>query len=201
MAPAPKPRHPQRKAAWCPTSVREVLRRRLYLGEVVYDRRGPEPIRVAKPELRIIANELWDAVQARLEQTRLSYLKGNDGKLRSRSPTGIAGQYLLSRLAACGKCGGPSMSGRQPWVPDTRVSCASSFTPVWPTTPGDSAVAPMARSIPVTAADTAVVEAVEKDLLRLEIIRRGWPGLLRPLEVRTTKQTRLAKCCRRGSIP
>ena len=140
MAPAPKARHRNRRDAWCPTSIREVLRRRLYVGEVLYDRRGAHPIRVAKPELRIIPDALWAAVQARLAHTRAQYLKSTDGKLWGRPATGIAGQHLLSRLASCGKCGGPLYVRSSAWGSGRR----SSSTRVSRITPAASAAAPMA---------------------------------------------------------
>jgi hypothetical protein len=75
-------------AHWAPTGVREVLNRRLYIGEVIYgqtrwERRGgtkrkvavPESewIRRSAPDLRIITDELWRAAQARLDASRAVY--------------------------------------------------------------------------------------------------------------------------------
>ena len=168
IAPAPKPRHQHRRAAWCPTSIREVLRRRLYVGEVVWDRRGAHPIRVAKPALRIISDALWATVHARLAHTRAQYLKSTSGKLWGRPATGIAGQHLLSRLAACGKCGGPLYVRSSTWGSHRKFfyACLAYHT-------RGVRGCSNGRPIPMTVADAAVVDAVEHDLLRMEVIEAG----------------------------
>jgi site-specific DNA recombinase len=76
-------------AHWSATGIREILNRRLYVGEVVYGqtrwvRRGgtkrkvrvPESewIRTTDPRLRIISDDLWQAAHARLGASRAVYL-------------------------------------------------------------------------------------------------------------------------------
>ena len=76
-----------RPTAWAPTSIRDVLHRPLYHGDVVWnktrkrDRSGlkrtqdnPESawVRVAVPALQIVPDEVWDAAQARMETSRAS---------------------------------------------------------------------------------------------------------------------------------
>ena len=56
------------------------------------------------PELRIVPQDLWDAVKRRQEQTRV-VIKAKDSGVRAeraRRPV-----YLLSGLLRCGECGGP----------------------------------------------------------------------------------------------
>jgi hypothetical protein len=82
VAPTPRKGTP---VGWSPSSVREVLYRPLYRGEVIYnqtrrrDREGtttwaPRPdsewLRVERPELRIVAADVWTATRARLQSLR-----------------------------------------------------------------------------------------------------------------------------------
>ena len=94
---APAPRAQQgRPHAWAPSSVRAVLYRELYRGEIVWNRtkkrdswgvkrQRPRPesdwLRVPAPELRIVEEALWDAAHARLEATRQTYLRTQGGRL------------------------------------------------------------------------------------------------------------------------
>lgn len=84
-----------RPVAWAASTVREVLRRPLYRGVIVYNRskkrnawgqvkthRRPESewISVSAPALRIIPETLWKAAHARLEATRQTYLRATGGQ-------------------------------------------------------------------------------------------------------------------------
>ena len=120
-----------RKDGWSASTIRAVLRRPLYRGEVVYGRtakaynrelrrvrRGtkrekgqiPKPeetwIRTVVPELQIIDAPLAARVDARLESRRSRYLESrarNDG----RAPEKAYGRYLLSGgMLLCPTCGG-----------------------------------------------------------------------------------------------
>lgn len=79
---SPRPR-PGREHSWAPSSVKNILENRRYIGVVTYGRtkkirnpqtgkriyrRRPESewIKVASPEQRIVSDELWNAVQERL---------------------------------------------------------------------------------------------------------------------------------------
>ena len=119
---APCPRAQQgRPTGWAPSSVREILHRPLYRGEVVWNktkkrnawgqvqqqvRPEDEWLRVDLPELRIVNDKLWKAVQARLTQARKVYLRGTNGQLWGRPTGGVESKYLLPGLARCGVCGG-----------------------------------------------------------------------------------------------
>src|SRR5262249_17765265 len=118
-APCPRPQQ-ERPAGWAPASVREVLHRALYRGQVVYnrsekrDRFGkahqharPEAdwITTPAPHLRIVDEELWKAAHARLAETRALYLKHTDGKSWGHPARGTESKYLLVGLARCGVCG------------------------------------------------------------------------------------------------
>ena len=125
----PCPRAQQgRVPGWCPSSVREILKRPLYRGEVIYGKRRkrdlegqvrptrrPESewLRVETAELRIVSPELGHAVTARLEGQRTRALRLHDGRLMGRPP-GEGSPYLLTGLLVCAVCGGGMEVLRRP---------------------------------------------------------------------------------------
>jgi len=105
---------------WCPTAIREMLRRDIYIGRIVWNRREfrkrpntnkrvsrprPEdqwtkPFEV--PDLRIIDDQLWTRVQSRLAIVGGKYnFKGRPG-LAHRASTS---PNLLTGFLKCGVCG------------------------------------------------------------------------------------------------
>jgi site-specific DNA recombinase len=108
----PRP-HQGRPAGWAPSSVREVLLRALYRGEIVWNQtkkrdtwgsaqRSERPeeswLRVPAPELRIVSADLWSASQRERSKREAQYSMGE----RSYR----ASSYLLSGFARCAVCGG-----------------------------------------------------------------------------------------------
>jgi len=102
-----------RPQAWAKASVRAVLRRPLYAGEVVWNRSRkrdgwgrhhqharPETewLHVAAPSLQIIPTELWQRVQTQLEARASSVAHGDRSSWAS--------PHLLSGFARCAICGG-----------------------------------------------------------------------------------------------
>ena len=103
---APSPRAQQgRPHGWAPSSLRAVLRRDLYRGVLGWNRtrkcdEDGEPhrsgraesewIRQDVPQLQIVSQELWDAAHTRLASARRTYLRGTNGALWGRPPTGVA---------------------------------------------------------------------------------------------------------------
>ena len=118
-APAPQPRRGQ-PVGWGPSSINEILHRRRYIGELVYNqsrRREPdgprcfatrpesEWIAVQRPELRIIPEPLWTAVRSRLDGIRASLLQASGGRLGRRRHDSTS-KYLLTNFLRCAACGG-----------------------------------------------------------------------------------------------
>jgi site-specific DNA recombinase len=116
----PRARAGRPNATWCPTAIREMLYRELYVGRVIWNSsrfiKVPgtnKRVRRARPQsewritqredLRIIAPELWDTVQNRLTQLKNSYAAHQKPGLLLRSATS---KYLFSGLLKCGQCGG-----------------------------------------------------------------------------------------------
>ena len=111
---APRPQQ-ARPSGWSPSSVNEVLHRPLYRGEIVWNktrkrdaegktattvRPESEWLRLDRPELRIVSEDVWRAAHERLRGTRLVIAPGR------RPGRDIESKYLLSGFARCGTCGG-----------------------------------------------------------------------------------------------
>jgi DNA invertase Pin-like site-specific DNA recombinase len=105
---------------WAPATVRAILGREDYRGVYVwnrtrkrdeafgYIRQRPRPEsewkRTAKPEWRIVSDDLWNQVAARRRDVESASVRLSNGKLSGR-PRGEA-MHLLSSLATCSVCGG-----------------------------------------------------------------------------------------------
>ena len=110
-----------RPGGWAPSSVREVLHRPLYRGELVWnrtrkrntwgvkacaDRPSADWIRLPVPELRIVSDDLWSRAHHRLADARSAYLRGTRGHLHGRPIHGSESKYLLTGFVRCAVCGG-----------------------------------------------------------------------------------------------
>jgi len=97
-----------------------VLHRDLYRGLIVWNRtkrrdewglkkstpRDPsEWVREMDERLRIVSDALWQAVHERLGRARQAYLRGTEGQVWGRPPSGVESKYLLTGMATCGWCG------------------------------------------------------------------------------------------------
>ncbi len=122
---AKAPRSQQgRPAGWNGSSVREVLHRDLYRGRIVWGKTKKRNVWgqvrqtprssgwevVEAPDLRIVSDEQWELVHARLAQVRARALRTASGRLDGRPP-GASAKYMLSGLMRCGRCGA-SMEAR-----------------------------------------------------------------------------------------
>jgi len=168
----PAPRAGRRgTGSWSTSSIHEMVRRERYRGILVWGKkektyRGGTKVRISRaedewiraeaPELRIIDDELWDAVQARRDERK---------RMTGSTAYGPKPKYLLSGLGRCGECGGPMRSdsgkiGRQ----TIRVyNCA------WHRDRGASVCRNGLRR-PVKAVDAAVVEWIRVNLLDEDMI-------------------------------
>src|SRR5258708_2413650 len=116
----PRPRAGKVHPTWCPTAIREMLYRDLYMGRLVWNSskfvKVPgtnRRVRRARPEnewrivqreeLRIICQKLWQRVSDRLTRLKDFYVgRRNPGLLQGSATS----SYLFSGLLKCGKCGG-----------------------------------------------------------------------------------------------
>jgi hypothetical protein len=177
---APSPRAQLgRSRTWAPTSVRDVLYRPAYRGELVWgqtakrnkwgrhhqsSRPEGEWIRREAPELRIISEDEWQA-HARLTAARAIYFKGTKGHAFGRPALGNPSKYLLTNLALCGCCGG-SLKARSRTHGNGRkhfYGCAS-YHERGRTVCGNGA------DVPMVDADDIVIEALLDDVLDASIL-------------------------------
>jgi site-specific DNA recombinase len=113
------PRSRTARGTWCPTAIREMLKRELYKGWDVWNRTKfvkvpgtnkrrsrPRPQgewkRRFDPELVILSEELWEQVQRRLNSFNGSGRDKSNRGLLSRS---VTSPYLFSNRLKCGRCG------------------------------------------------------------------------------------------------
>jgi DNA invertase Pin-like site-specific DNA recombinase len=110
----PAPRGDKRPhGRWTPSTVRSIVLRPLYVGEVTWGRtkkrdtwgqanRSDRPedtwTRAMRPELAIVSRELWDVAQQRFATRRARFAQPRRADLGS--------SYLLSGFATCGVCDG-----------------------------------------------------------------------------------------------
>jgi hypothetical protein len=121
-APCPRPQC-GRPPGWGPSTIRDVLHRELYRGEVIWGRtkkrdrsddinptsRPPsEWLRTHREDLRLVSDEAWDVAHHRIAQVRVPRAVGG---LMVRD---VESKYLLASFARCTVCGGSlSVVGRQ----------------------------------------------------------------------------------------
>jgi site-specific DNA recombinase len=138
--PAPQPPRTRSMRAWCPSSIREMLRNERYRGVQVWNRtekqRNPETgrkisrvrpesewTRVEVPEWRITSDELWEAAHARVA---LVHERLGAARYGGICRTEQSRRYLFSGLLVCGVCGSRiviiSGRGRRGYV---RYGCPS----------------------------------------------------------------------------
>src|SRR5262249_351286 len=100
----PSAGRPARGTAGTKASVREGLLREADRGLAI-SRGGGAVHRVAKPELRVVAEEEWAGARARLDEQRAVYLRSTNGRLFGKPSNGVESNYLLTGLLRCAACG------------------------------------------------------------------------------------------------
>jgi site-specific DNA recombinase len=197
----PTPRaHQGRRGGWSASTVREVLRSGIYRGEIIWGRtakrdawgqrqsqatarRRPQDdwIRVDRPDLRIVPEDLWLDVQARLRESRAAYLRSNDGRLQGRPLNGIAAKYLLTGLVACAVCHG-SLTIRTRSHGTGRLALYGCLTH---NTKGPR-ICPNRTLVRQQDAERAILETVEHDLLRADVLDAAIGRVLDQLDPEAT---------------
>jgi site-specific DNA recombinase len=116
---SPQPQKGRISRSWCPSSIRTILRNERFHGRVVWGKtvkvRSKSGKRIYKrttadkwvvreiPEQRIVSEELWASVQARIAIVKQVYGEiGRKGGMQGRS---VSSPYLFSGLLRCSECG------------------------------------------------------------------------------------------------
>jgi site-specific DNA recombinase len=180
---------------WAPTAIREMLHRELYRGEVVWNktqrmeragtkkkraRDEKEWVHLDAPELRIVPNELWQRVHARVETNQQAYSRRAQGQLEGRPvPMGFDSPYLLGGFLKCAVCGGSliptSRSGRG--GRKTYYRCSMNWK-------RGASICDNATSIPTGALDSAILHALS-DVLDERVLARSVDKALAKLRAGT----------------
>jgi site-specific DNA recombinase len=138
---SPRPQKGRITQAWCPSSVRHILRNERYRGLVIWGKtvkvRSEKGTRIYRkrnesdwcrkeiPGQRIVSDKLFSAVRDRIASVnKLHQLEGTRrGLLRARASTS---QYIFSGLHRCARCGGSVtiVSGKSGARQDVRYGCS-----------------------------------------------------------------------------
>lgn len=169
---------PPRKGtgSWAPSSVREILHRPRYTGKIPFGEhrkvlragstarvRQADYLLTERPDLRIVPDDLWMAVQTRLKSLHAYY-----GHLNTRR---VESKYLLSGLMRCEHCGGPMVGttvsvgppGKRRRVP--RYSCSYANT-------RGATVCTNSRKPGIDVLDGQVLDAIERMVLSPAAVQR-----------------------------
>ena len=177
--PAPRPQQ-GRPRGWVASSVRQILYRPLYRGEIVWNktkkrnvwgqthvskRPDSEWITVPAPHLRIVSDDAWTRAHARLAEARTHYLRSTSGRLWGRPPRETDSKYLLPGFARCGVCGGGMFvySRRQGRRRAFFYACTAHHK-------RGPSVCANALKVPMATANAAILTAIEHDVLRPEVV-------------------------------
>ena len=180
LCPRPRGTGPR---GWASSSVWAVVNRPLYRGEIVWGqtkkrnhwgeratstRDENEWVRVSAPDLRIVPEQLCQAVETRRHDARRAYLTATKGERFGRPAHGFESKYLLTGLARCGCCGG-SLVVRSRSHGRRRASfyACSAFHHRGHTVCANGLDAPM------RAADDAILEEIEGYVLHPDVIERA----------------------------
>jgi DNA invertase Pin-like site-specific DNA recombinase len=162
---------PRARGSWSMGAVRDVLRRELYIGRVVWNReqkviRGGRRERRQRPEsewltvdvpaLKVVDEATWAAARNRIAATRSAMTATGAGFPPSINP--MESLHLLSGFVSCGACGGTMFAKS-----GVTYVCTSYHT-------RGRAVCKNGLETSVPDADAAVLDAVEQHVLRVDVL-------------------------------
>src|SRR5581483_8951754 len=195
-----------RPCAWAPASVREVLHRPLYRGEIVWnrtrkrnawglkkvaDRPEAEWLRIPAPHYQIVPDDLWTRAHDRLETARRAYLRGTRGQLHGRPARAMESKYLLTGFVRCATCGGGMfVHSRSHGSARAFFYACTSYHKRGRAVCGDHLEAPM------LAADDAVLDRLQRYVLHPKVVERA----IRKALERLTPELASADTDQRGAI-
>jgi len=121
----------RRGTAWAGSTIRSMVHRELYRGQLVWGqtrwadvggtkrklRVGDRATWVSRPapELRIVDEDLWRVAHARLSASRAVYLEQTGGRACGRPANPSESPYLLTGLLRCAHCGGGLHVSHKSW--------------------------------------------------------------------------------------
>ena len=181
---APQPRGTGRLRAWAASTIREILHRPLYRGEIVWNQRRKrdqwgqkryqkrqdhEIVRLPlRDDLRVVPDSLWHAVHERLDNAKAIYLRSTDGQLWGRPANGLESKYMLTGLLRCGACGGTMTVTSSDWKSRRKFAYACSHNRF-----RGSSVCANNLWAPMAATDSAVLESLKQEILHPAVVERA----------------------------
>lgn len=191
---SPRPRPSLTKPhGWASSSVRQILLRRLYVGEQVWGRtkkRKPSGVKKAQrrpeqewivvpvPHLQIVSPDLWREAQDRWKNVRQLYLRATDGRLHGRPTNGHESPYLLTGFTACKTCQGSLFIRSRSH--GTRRAFHYACTTHYQRGP-EACSEPML--LPMELLDHAILETLEQDVLQPTILAKAIEKAVQQLQV------------------
>jgi hypothetical protein len=191
-APCPSPQQ-ARPTGWAPTSVKSILERSAYRGEVIWnrtkkrDRWGQrrhierpdgEWLRHQAPDLRIVSDDLWNAAHERIGAIRQRLGQVTGGRLGGRRYRDVDSGYLLAGFARCTSCGGALgvVRRRSERGASTRSYGCLAYNKRGPNVCQNRLTLPMER------VDAAVLEALAGQVLTAAVVDAVVAGVLEALQ-------------------
>jgi len=181
ICPRPRPSF-GKPNGWVSSSVRQILLRRLYIGQVVWGRtkkrtswgvkkpqRRPESdwIVVEVPHLQIVTPDLWKEAHDRWKNVRQLYLRATNGRLHGRPTNGHESPYLLTGFTECICKGSLFIRSRSHGKRRAfHYACTTHYQ-------RGPEKCPESMLIPMELLDNAVIETIEQDVLHPSIIARA----------------------------
>jgi site-specific DNA recombinase len=202
-SPAPRPKC-GRPIAWSPSTVKVIIDRRMYLGELTWNRRekrdawGQRALRIrpqsewitaSAPELRIVTDGQWRAAHDRIAAVREQLRAvSSTPSGRPRLSRDVDSPYLLSGFCRCGACGGglAVVGGSHKTGRPHSYGCLSYHK-------RGRTICDNALKVRASVVDDAVLRAIGGDVLRPAVVAAVLHGVfaaLRP-EARSAARERL----------
>jgi site-specific DNA recombinase len=167
---------PRGGASWNRQSLYAILENRMYIGEIIWGRchtvRNPDggkhikrknapgdQASVSAPQLRIIPQELWNAVEA-VRRARATVKFGPTGKI-GRRPSVARTDHLLAGMLQCGVCNGHMVISSTDKNGKPRIACAAAI---------HHATCDHKRSYDLDRLQKAVIDTMRPELMTREAL-------------------------------
>ena len=192
ICPRPRPSF-SKPHGWVSSSVRQILLRRLYVGEQVWGRtkkRTPSGVKKAQhrpehewiivpvPQLQIVSPDLWKEAQDRWKNVRQLYLRATDGRLHGRPTNGHESPYILTGFTECKECKGSLFIRSRSH--GTRRAFHYACTTHYQRGP-EACSEPML--LPMELLDHAILETLEQDVLQPSILVKAVEKAVQQLHI------------------
>lgn len=184
---------PLSRQGWWPATIRDILRREIYVGRLVWgrtykqDKKGragllvkqqPTVDRELPAELRIVPLHKWEAVQRRIQAEQALYLRNKKGQLQgkpeAKESLGRGSKHLFTGFGQCGVCGGGMIAKGGGKTQRRYYGCVNHHVK------GDAGC-PNSQTIRVEKLDDAVRDHLTEEIFQPNIIKQAIEKLQREM--------------------